>query len=88
MSKKILLDKISIPGIKTYEVYRKTVVTLQKKAMANDNGRRALKHLDLVVVVLVSCLIEMEFIDKNQENQDIWYVMPMNLNQERSKIDT
>jgi NADH-quinone oxidoreductase subunit F len=32
MSKKILLDKISIPGIKTYEVYRKTVVTLQWKS--------------------------------------------------------
>jgi hypothetical protein len=30
--KKILLDKISI-GIKTYEVYRKTVVTLQWKKL-------------------------------------------------------
>jgi NADH-quinone oxidoreductase subunit F len=37
MSKKILLDKISIPGIKTYEVYRKTVVTLQWKSYESND---------------------------------------------------
>jgi hypothetical protein len=62
--KKILLDKISIPGIKTYEVYRKTVVTLQWKSYeSNDSDEvvEQVKHLDFaVVVVLVSCWIEME----------------------------
>jgi hypothetical protein len=38
MSKKILLDKISIPGIKTYEVYRKTVVTLQWKSYESNDS--------------------------------------------------
>jgi hypothetical protein len=64
MSKKDILDKISIPGIKTYEVYRKTVVTLQWKSYeSNDSDEvvEQVKHLDFaVVVVLVSCWIEME----------------------------
>jgi NADH-quinone oxidoreductase subunit F len=34
---KRLLDKISIPGIKTYEVYRKTVVTLQWKSYESND---------------------------------------------------
>jgi hypothetical protein len=38
------------------------------------------------VVVLVSCWIEMEFIDKKSGKQSTWFVMRMNLNQERSKI--
>jgi hypothetical protein len=37
MSKKILLDKISIPGIKPMKYTVKTVVTLQWKKESNDS---------------------------------------------------
>jgi NADH-quinone oxidoreductase subunit F len=42
---KILLDKISIPGIKTYEVYRKTVVTLQWKSYESNDSDEVVEQV-------------------------------------------
>jgi hypothetical protein len=78
MSKKILLDKINIPGIKTYEVYRQNggYASVEKamKAMTPDEVvEQEVKHQVFVVEVeLVSCWNEMSFHDKNQENQGIY----------------
>jgi NADH-quinone oxidoreductase subunit F len=73
---KILLDKISIPGIKTYEVYRKTVVTLQWKSYESNDSD------EVVEQVKASGLrgrggagfpagLKWSLLIKNQENQDI-----------------
>jgi hypothetical protein len=62
MSKKILLDKISIPGIKPMK-YTKTVVTLVEKAMKamTPDEEVELKHLDFGRGGAGFPLIEMEF---------------------------
>jgi NADH-quinone oxidoreductase subunit F len=44
MSKKILLDK-KYPGIKTYEVYRKTVVTLQWKSYESNDSDEVVEQV-------------------------------------------
>jgi hypothetical protein len=69
MSKKILLDK-KYPGIKTYEVYQKRWLRFSGKSYeSNDSDEvvEQVKHLDfVVVVVLVSCWIEMDLKSKNK----------------------
>jgi NADH:ubiquinone oxidoreductase subunit F (NADH-binding) len=91
MSKKILLDKISIPGIKPMKYTVKRWLRFSgkaMKAMTPDEVVDKLRHLDFaVVVVLVSCWIEMSFIDKNPETK----TLVCNADEsepERSKIDT
>jgi NADH-quinone oxidoreductase subunit F len=74
MSQKILLDKINIPGIKTYEVYRQNGVMLSRKSLENINTRRSSRRSEnfrIAWSVEQVAGMKWSFIDKNQENQDI-----------------
>jgi NADH-quinone oxidoreductase subunit F len=88
MSKK-LLDKISIQG-KTYEVYRKKTVTLQWKSYESNDSDEVvdkLRHHRGRGGAGFPAGLKWSFIDKkNQKPRH--FVMQMNLNQGRSKIDT
>jgi NADH-quinone oxidoreductase subunit F len=75
---KILLDKISIPGIKTYEVYRKNGGYASVEKLCDSD--------EVVEQVKASGLrgrggagfpagLKWSFIDKKSGKQDIWYVM-------------
>jgi NADH-quinone oxidoreductase subunit F len=75
MSQKILLDKINIPGIKTYEVYRQNGVMLSRKSLENINTRRSSRRSENFRIAWSwwsrFAGMKWSFIDKNQENQDI-----------------
>ena len=62
MSKKILLDKINVPGIKTYEVYRREggYASVEKaiKTLTPDEVVEEVKTSDLEVVVAQDFLPE------------------------------
>jgi NADH-quinone oxidoreductase subunit F len=67
MSKKILLDKINVPGIKTYEVYQHggyASVEKALKAMSPDEVVEEVKNQDFVVVVVLPAGMKWSFIDK------------------------
>jgi NADH-quinone oxidoreductase subunit F len=67
MSKKILLDKkISIPVIKTYEVYRQNggYASVEKVKMTADEVVKRLKNQDFAVVVGFPAGLKWSFIDK------------------------
>ena len=92
MAKKILFEKLDIPGIQEYEVYRKnggySSVEKALKTMTPD---------EVVEEVKTSGMrgrggagfpmgLKWSFIDKNPVSLVIWLLMQMNLNREHSRI--
>jgi NADH-quinone oxidoreductase subunit F len=74
MSKKILLDKINVPGIKTYEVYRQRELRFCRKSFKGDVLTRWWRKLKIRTSWSWWCWfpgMKWSFIDKKSGNHVI-----------------